>query len=83
MRRDNHSIVTPANRTTFAHFSISATTNCPNSPGDIGIGSAPRLANFATIPGSARAAPISLLSLSMISAGVFFGAPIPCQTSAS
>ena len=39
----------------------------------------PRSASRAFILGSARAALISLLSLSMISAGVFLGAPTPYQ----
>ena len=39
----------------------------------------PRSASRALILGSARAALISLLSLSMISAGVFLGAPTPNQ----
>ncbi len=43
------------------------------------ISAAPRSARRALILGSARPALISLLSLSTISAGVFFGAPMPNQ----
>src|SRR5262249_10321527 len=52
---------------TLAHFSVSAAMNLPNSAGVIGIGTAPKSASRALILGSARAALISLLSLSMIS----------------
>src|SRR5262249_44107043 len=41
------------------------------------------IGKLALILGSARATLISLLSFSMISAGVFLGAPIPCQPVAS
>ena len=33
----------PANLTTLPHFSVSSAMNLPNSTGDIGIGSAPKL----------------------------------------
>ena len=51
--------------------------------GVIDIGKAPKSASRAFILGSARAALISLLSLSMISVGVLLGAPIPYQPLAS
>ena len=69
--------------TTFAYFSVSSAMNLPNSAGVIDIGTAPKSASRAFILGSARAALISLLSLSMISVGVFLGAPIPYQPLAS
>src|SRR6516162_3040330 len=69
--------------TTFAHFSVSSAMNLPNSAGVIDIGTAPKSASRAFILGSARAALISLLSLSTISVGVFLGAPIPYQPLAS
>src|SRR5215831_2027161 len=43
----------------------------------------PRSASRAFMLGSARAALISLLSLSTISADVFLGTPMPCQVLAS
>src|SRR6266516_3616284 len=67
----------PAAPTTFAHFSVSSEISLPNSAGEPGSGSPPMAANRAFIPGSAMAALISLLSLSMISAGVLFGAQRP------
>src|SRR5258708_4673804 len=67
----------PAARTTLAHFPVSSAISLPNSPAEPGSGSPPMAAKRAFIPGSARAALISLLSLSTISAGVFAGAPLP------
>jgi len=52
--------------------------NFPNSVGIIGIGSAPKFANFAFNAGSARTALISLLSLSTIS-----GAALDCSIQSS
>ena len=49
----------------------------PEFGGVIGIGTLPRSANRAFNFESARPALISLLTLSMISAGVFLGAPRP------
>src|SRR5260370_42681541 len=76
-RRTPHSGLMPANLTTLPHFSVSSATNLPNSAGVIGIPSLPKSARRAFILGSARAALISLLSLSTISAGVFLGAATP------
>src|SRR5215831_10562911 len=73
----------PANLTTLPHFSVSAAMNLPNSAVVIGIGALPRSESRVLILGSARAALISLLSFSIISIGVFLGAPIPCQPVAS
>src|SRR5215468_430069 len=69
----------PANLTTLPHFSVSSAMNFPKSAGELGSAVAPKSANRAFILGSARAALISLLSLSTISAGVLFGAPTPVQ----
>src|SRR5262249_50733585 len=68
---------------TLAHLSVSAAMSFSKSLGDIGIGTLPRSARRPLILGSARAAFISLLSLSTISPDVFLGAPMPCQVLAS
>src|ERR1700681_1041273 len=65
----------PASLITLAHFSVSSAMNFPNSAGEPPNTVAPRSANRAFSLGSPRLALISLLSLSMISAGVFLGAP--------
>src|SRR5262245_6207634 len=72
-----------AARITLAHFSVSSAMSLPNSDGVSASGVPPKSAKRALILGSARAAVISLLSLSMISAGVFLGAPTPSQSPAS
>src|SRR6266478_5142874 len=69
----------PENLITLAHFSVSSTMRFPYSLGDSASTSPPSSAKRALIVGSARAALISRLSVSMISAGVFFGAPIPAH----
>src|SRR5262245_41594884 len=81
--KENHSGLMPANLTTLAHFSVSVATKLPKSEGEPAITVPPRSANRALSWGSARAALISLLSLSMISAGVFRGAPTPQKALAS
>src|ERR1700674_1783359 len=73
-----HSALILAARITLAHFSVSSAMSLPNSAGELGNTAAPRSARRALKPGSARAALISRLSLSMISAGVFLGTPMPC-----
>src|SRR5262249_10367457 len=60
----------PENWITLAHFSVSSAMRFPYSLGDSASTSPPSSAKRALIVGSARAALISLLSLSMISAGV-------------
>src|SRR5262245_17411405 len=72
-----------AARITLAHFSVSSAISFPNSAGDPGSATPPRSARRAFILGSSRAALTSLLSVSMILAGVFLGAPIPYQKLAS
>src|SRR5712675_517848 len=68
-----------AARITLAHFSVSSAMNLPKSVDDSMNGVLPNSASRTFILGSARAALISLLSLSTISAGVFLGAPTPFQ----
>src|ERR1700722_14913405 len=72
-----------ANRITLPHFSVSSAMNFPNSAGAIDIGTAPKSASRDLNSGAGRVALVSLLSLSMISAGVRFGAPMPYQPMAS
>src|SRR6516225_9967094 len=72
-----------AARITSAHFSISSAINLPKSVGEPASTVPPRSAIRAFILGSARAALISLLSVSMILAGVLLGAPMPDQAPAS
>src|SRR5262249_10330897 len=62
---------------TLLHFSVSSAISFPNSAGESASTAPPRSARRALILGSARRALISLLSLLMISAGVFLGAPTP------
>src|SRR5262249_42155781 len=70
----------PVNFTTLPHFSVSSAIIFPKSAGDIGAGTTPSSLKRAFILGSASPALISLFSLSTISAGVLFGAPMPHQT---
>src|SRR5215831_2866574 len=64
---------------TLAHLSVSSPMSLAYSPGESASTSPPSSAMRALIVGSARAALISRLSRSMISAGVFFGAPKPAH----
>src|SRR6266436_4824273 len=72
-----------AARTTLPHLSVSSAMSLPKSAGEPTSGVPPKSASLALILGSARPALISLLSLSMISAGVFLGMPTPYQLLAS
>jgi hypothetical protein len=81
--RAGQSALMLAVRITLAHFSISSAINLPKSVGEPVSTVPPRSAIRAFIVGSARAALISLLSVSMILAGVFLGAPTPDQALAS
>src|SRR5262245_27531266 len=72
-----------AARITLPHFSVSSPMNLPNSFDEVGNAVAPSSAIRALILGSPSAALISVLSLSMISGGVSFGAPRPPQALAS
>src|SRR6516225_7231663 len=75
----HQSAFTPANFTTLPHFSVSSAMSLPKSAGEPGSAVAPHSASRAFNLGSARAALISVLSLSAISAGVLRGAPMPVQ----
>src|SRR3974377_1549148 len=72
-----HSTLRLANLTTLPHFSVSAAINLPKLAGVTTIGMPPSSSSFAFSLGSARPALIALLSVSTISFGVFFGAPMP------
>src|ERR1700730_3123205 len=92
-RIDRHqSALMPAARITLPHFSVSSAMSFPKSAGEpasnvlplsgrraFDLGSESRPLNL----GSASPALTALLSLPMISAGVFFGAPMPPQKLAS
>src|SRR5262249_50301467 len=77
--RVDYSALTPANFTTLPHFSVSSAMSLPKSATEPGSAVAPHSASRAFNLGSARAALISVLSLSTISAGALRGAPIPVQ----
>src|SRR5262245_20229979 len=68
---------------TLAHFPVSSAMSFVKSAGEPARALPPDSAIRALIFGSARAALISLLSLSTISVGVPVGAPSPNQTLAS
>ena len=72
-----HSGLMLAARTALPHFSVSSAMSLPKSAGVPPRTTPLRSAKRALIFGSARAALISLLSLSMISAGVPLGAVMP------
>ena len=69
--RNDQSALTPANLTTLPHLSVSSAMNFPNSRAEVGNAVLPRSAKRACITGLASATLISLLSLLMMSAGVF------------
>src|SRR6186997_329696 len=73
----------PENLTTLAHFSVSSAMSLPKSAGEPGSAVLPMLARRAFTLGSTRPALISLFSLSIISAGVPSGAPMPLHVLAS
>src|SRR5262249_10151743 len=72
-----------AARIPLAHLSVPSAISLPKSAGEPASTVPPRSASRAFILGSARAALISLLSMSMISTGVPLGAPRPNQPLAS
>jgi hypothetical protein len=82
-RRRNHSALMPALRTTLPHFAVSLTTNLSRLAGETVNAVPPKSVSRAMILRSASDALIFLLSLSMISGGVFLGAPIAIQEFAS
>src|SRR5215475_13872408 len=75
-----HSGLMLAARITLPHFSVSSAINLPKSAGESASAALPNSASRAFSLGSASAALISLLSLSV---GVFLGAPMPYQLLAS
>src|SRR5262245_43815219 len=75
----HQSALAPENFTTFAHFCVSSEMNVPKSADEPVSIMPPSSVSLVFSLGAARPALISLLSLSMISAGVFFGAPTPYQ----
>src|SRR5262245_26404880 len=79
----DHSGLMLAARITLPHFSVSSDMNFPKSAGEPGSTVAPRFASRALILVSAMAALISLFDLSMLSAGVLMGTPMPNQLVAS
>src|SRR5258708_2802005 len=83
LTRSSHSGLRLAARTTLPHFSVSSAMSWPNAAGEPASASPPMSANRAFILGSASAALISWLSLSMISGGVLLGAPTPYHWLAS
>src|SRR5262249_31722362 len=80
---DGHSGLMFAARITLAHFSVSSAISLPKSAGEPASTVPPRSASRAFILGSARAAVISLLSMSRIAPGVPLGARRPNQPLAS
>ena len=72
-------LLMPAVLITLADSSISARTKFLNSPGVIGIGSAPRFANRSLTSADCSNAATSLLILSTMSGGVPAGANTPTQ----
>src|SRR5262249_40473657 len=79
----DQSALAPENFTTFAHFCVSSEMKVSKSADDPVSIMPPSSVSLVFTLGSARPALISLLSLSMISAGGFFGAPTPYQVLAS
>src|SRR5262249_24155004 len=63
--------------TTLPHFSVSVAISVPKSAGEPASAIPPKSPSRAFMLGSAKAALISLLRVSMISGGVAFGAAIP------
>jgi len=65
-RLPRQSALMPANLTTLPHFSVSSAMSLPKSADEPGSAVAPHSASRAFVLGSARAALISVLSLSTI-----------------
>src|SRR5438445_239267 len=78
-----HSRLIVVVRITLLHFLVSAEMNLPKSAGDPPSAVPPRSASRALSFGSPTLTLTSLFSLSMISSGVRFGAPMPNHTLAS
>src|SRR5262249_8794010 len=82
-RAEHYSALMLADLITLPHFSVSSAMCLPKSAGEPRRTVPARSARRAFILGSSRAALISLLSLSMISDGVFLGTPMPYHWLAS
>src|SRR5215813_4320323 len=78
-----YSALTPANLITFAHFSVASATIFPNSAGVPPVTVPPSSSIRPLILLSARPAFSSLFSISMMSAGVPLGTPMPAKPLAS
>src|SRR6476620_3744931 len=78
-----YSALMPTNFITRAHFSVASEMIVPNSAGEHPSTVPPSSTIWDLILLSARPALSSLFSISMISAGVFLGAPIPAKPLAS
>src|SRR5262245_61302598 len=81
--RADQSALMPANLITLAHFSVSSAMSLPKSAGEPASTVPPSSVIRAFIVGSASAAFISRLSMSMMSGAVLLGAPTPNQVLAS
>src|SRR5262245_54861170 len=77
VHEDDHSGFMLAARITLLHFSVSAAMSFAKSPGEPGKTVPPSSVSRALVLGSVRLTLISTLSMSIIAAGVFFGAPTP------
>src|SRR5262245_52228228 len=82
-KRSCYSALMLAPRITLPHFSVSSTMIFPYSSGVNGTVSVPSAANCDLILGSLRPAFTSVLSFSIMSAGVPLGAPNPFRRLAS
>src|SRR5262249_23246857 len=78
-RQSAHSCLMPANLIPLAHFSVSSAMSLPKSAGEPASTVPPSSASRALILGSASAALVCRLSLSMMAADVALGAPKPHQ----
>src|SRR5882757_809916 len=78
-REQDHSGLIPSTFTTLPHFSMSSEMIFPKAAGEPPSTVPPNSAIRVMIFGSVRPALISPLSLSMVSAGVSLGAPMPSQ----
>src|SRR5262245_23315318 len=79
----HHSGLILAARITLPHFSVSSAISLPKSAGEPIITVPPKSASRALSLGSTRPALTASLSLSIFSAGVFLGTPMPCHEVAS
>src|SRR5260370_39641288 len=78
-RVQDYSALLLAARITLAHFSVSSAMSLPTSAGESAHSPPPSFARCVLILGPARPPLLPLVSLSTISVGAFFGAPLPSQ----